>query len=223
MRRKSTEKELLVVGRIFVLVLVLASILWIPVIQEMQGGQLFIYIQAIAALFAPPIAAVYICAVLCKRTNECGAFWSLMIGFSLGATRMALSFLYREPSCGQFEDERPWILKHVHYMYFAAFLFWISISSTLLISYLTKPPNPFRLIRTTYWTRFDTHIRKDDKNVFEMKYNGATSIPTDGADKAMINGSGGCIRSSEESVADLESYGAASKTSQQRLFTIDGK
>lgn len=51
-------------------VMILISILWMPVIVEMQGGQLFIYIQAISAYLSPPIAAVYLIAVLSKRANE---------------------------------------------------------------------------------------------------------------------------------------------------------
>ena len=46
------------------------SILWIPLIQEMQGGQLFIYIQSIAAYLSPPIAMVFCMAITWKRMNE---------------------------------------------------------------------------------------------------------------------------------------------------------
>jgi len=46
------------------------GIVWIPVIQTMQGGQLYIYIQAISAYLAPPIASVYLIAILWKRGNE---------------------------------------------------------------------------------------------------------------------------------------------------------
>ena len=56
--------------RVFVCVMVVLSIIWIPVIANMQGGQLYIYIQAIAAYLSPPIAAVYLIAVLWKRGNE---------------------------------------------------------------------------------------------------------------------------------------------------------
>eukprot|EP00092_Neocalanus_flemingeri_P098207 GFUD01125223.1.p1 GENE.GFUD01125223.1~~GFUD01125223.1.p1 ORF type:complete len:444 (+),score=42.23 GFUD01125223.1:90-1421(+) len=44
-RKKAQTKELLIVGRVFILFLVAMSIMWIPIIQELQGGQLFIYIQ----------------------------------------------------------------------------------------------------------------------------------------------------------------------------------
>ena len=50
--------------------MILISIGWIPIIQNLQGGQLFIYIQSVSAYLAPPIAAVYILAVLWKRMNE---------------------------------------------------------------------------------------------------------------------------------------------------------
>ena len=50
--------------------MVVIGILWIPVIQGMQGAQLFFYIQAISAYLAPPIACVYLLAVLWPRANE---------------------------------------------------------------------------------------------------------------------------------------------------------
>ena len=50
--------------------MVIIGVVWIPVIQGMQGGQMYIYIQAISAYLAPPIAAVYLTAILWKRANE---------------------------------------------------------------------------------------------------------------------------------------------------------
>ena len=58
------------VRSIFVCVMVVVGILWIPVIQGMQGAQLYFYIQAISAYLAPPIATVYLLAVLWPRANE---------------------------------------------------------------------------------------------------------------------------------------------------------
>ena len=56
--------------RLFVCVMVVVSIVWIPVIEQMQGGQLYIYIQSIAAYLAPPIASVYCMSILWPRANE---------------------------------------------------------------------------------------------------------------------------------------------------------
>lgn len=56
--------------RIFVFALVLVSILWIPIVQASQGGQLFIYIQSISSYLQPPVAMVFILGCFWKRTNE---------------------------------------------------------------------------------------------------------------------------------------------------------
>ena len=55
------------------------GVLWVPVLKEFQGGQLFIYIQAISAYLSPPIASVYLLAILWKRSNEKVGFdWLLL-------------------------------------------------------------------------------------------------------------------------------------------------
>lgn len=59
-----------VTGRAFVLVLVVVSVLWIPVVQASQGGQLFIYIQSISTYLQPPVSIVFIMGCFWKRTNE---------------------------------------------------------------------------------------------------------------------------------------------------------
>jgi solute carrier family 5 (sodium/myo-inositol cotransporter), member 3 len=92
--------------------MVFVGIIWIPVIKNMQGAQLYIYIQSVAAYLSPPIAAVYLLAVLWKRANEKGAFWSLVVGLVVGLARMLVDFVYTEPACGEL-DERPTFLKNV--------------------------------------------------------------------------------------------------------------
>ncbi|XP_075785070.1 sodium/glucose cotransporter 2 isoform X2 [Pelodiscus sinensis] len=70
LRPQARTKELLIVGRVWILCIVAVSIAWIPVVQAAQSGQLFDYIQAIASYLAPPIAAVFFLAVFVKRVNE---------------------------------------------------------------------------------------------------------------------------------------------------------
>lgn len=63
--------------RIMVAILTGIGILWIPVVQNVQGGQLFLYIQAVSAYFSPPIAALYLIAILWTKATEkvcCKAF-----------------------------------------------------------------------------------------------------------------------------------------------------
>lgn len=69
-------------SRVFVLVLVGISILWIPIIQQAQGSQLFVYIQNITSYLSPPVCAVYLAAVFVPRVNEQVVFSLLIPIFS---------------------------------------------------------------------------------------------------------------------------------------------
>uniref|UniRef100_A0A674G8V0 Sodium/myo-inositol cotransporter 2 n=1 Tax=Taeniopygia guttata TaxID=59729 RepID=A0A674G8V0_TAEGU len=120
-RPRCSEWELMVVGRVFVLLLTVVSILWIPLVQAGQGGQLFIYIQSISSYLQPPVAVVFMLGCFWRRANEKGAFWGLLLGLLLGAVRLALDFGYPEPRCGE-PDGRPGLLRHMHYLYFSMVL-----------------------------------------------------------------------------------------------------
>ncbi|MPC83512.1 Sodium/glucose cotransporter 4 [Portunus trituberculatus] len=68
--KKASDVELLIVGRGFVLIMVVISVLWIPVIQSSASGQLFVYIQSITSYLSPPICAIYLLAIFWPRTTE---------------------------------------------------------------------------------------------------------------------------------------------------------
>uniref|UniRef100_A0A8C2LFU0 Low affinity sodium-glucose cotransporter n=1 Tax=Cricetulus griseus TaxID=10029 RepID=A0A8C2LFU0_CRIGR len=70
MRKKASERKLLIAGRLFVTVLIVTSILWVPIVQVSQGGQLIHYTESISSYLGPPIAAVFLLAIFCKRVNE---------------------------------------------------------------------------------------------------------------------------------------------------------
>lgn len=56
--------------RLFIILLIIISILWVPLVQVSQNGQLFHYIESISSYLGPPIAAVFLLAIFCKRVNE---------------------------------------------------------------------------------------------------------------------------------------------------------
>lgn len=165
-RPKPSEVELLLVGRIFVLVLVAISVVWIPIIQASQGSQLFNYIQSITSYLAPPICAVYLLAIFWPRTNEPGAFWGLMVGLVIGLVRFGLEFSTSVPACGDYNSAKPpqwWhdIVGQVHYLHFGLILWAISGFVTVAVSLVTPPPPPDSLHRLTYWSRHSTQVRSE--------------------------------------------------------------
>ncbi|XP_051951080.1 sodium/glucose cotransporter 4 [Xyrauchen texanus] len=174
-RSRASEKELMVVGRVFILLLVALSIVWIPVIQSANSGQLFDYIQAITSCLAPPITTVFIMAIFWGRVNEQGAFWGLIIGLVVGTARMVLEFVYGTPSCGE-EDLRPTLLKDVHYLYFALILLGLSTIIITAISLCTAPIPEQHLVRLTWWTR---HSKEERVELEDPWARGSETLSTD--------------------------------------------
>ncbi|KFU94448.1 Sodium/glucose cotransporter 4, partial [Chaetura pelagica] len=172
-RRKASEQELMIVGRVFILILVVVSILWIPIIQSANSGKLFDYIQSITSYLAPPITALFILAIFCKRINEPGAFWGLMVGLAVGLVRMIIEFVYSTPSCGE-EDRRPAVLKDLHYLYFALILCFLTAIVIVLISLCTPPIPEEKLSRLTWWTR---HRKEPDIDLKNYKSEAAQINP----------------------------------------------
>ncbi|XP_025090101.1 sodium/glucose cotransporter 4-like [Pomacea canaliculata] len=158
--KNASEVELMIVGRLCVIILVGVGIAWIPVVQNIS--ELFHYIQAITSFLAPPVCAVYVLAIFWKRINEPGAFWGLMVGLVVGLVRFAWEYAYPNVPCGEEDkDKRPGIISKVHYLHFGIILFVIVCIVTTVISLLTKPIDEIHLQRLTFWTRFSTLKRID--------------------------------------------------------------
>uniref|UniRef100_A0A672KG31 Solute carrier family 5 member 9 n=1 Tax=Sinocyclocheilus grahami TaxID=75366 RepID=A0A672KG31_SINGR len=161
-RHRATERELMVVGR---------YIVWIPVIQAANSGQLFNYIQSITSYLASPITTVFIMAILWGRVNEQGAFWGLMVGLVVGTVRMVMEFVYSPPSCRE-KDLRPALLKDVHYLYFALILLALTALIITAFSLCTAPipeqhvtmdrdPNTYTF--KEFFIHLYTKVQKGDK------------------------------------------------------------
>ncbi|XP_027778121.2 sodium/mannose cotransporter SLC5A10 isoform X3 [Marmota flaviventris] len=151
LRPWASERELLMVGRLVIVVLIGVSVAWIPILQGSNSGQLFIYMQSVTSSLAPPVTAVFILGIFWPRANEQGAFWGLMAGLVLGAWRLVLEFLNPVPPCGD-PDTRPAILSSIHYLHFAIALFVLTGAVAAAGSLLTSPPQTVQIENLTWWT-----------------------------------------------------------------------
>ncbi|XP_047402623.1 sodium/glucose cotransporter 5 isoform X3 [Sciurus carolinensis] len=151
LRPCASERELLLVGRLVIVVLIGVSVAWIPILQGSNSGQLFIYMQSVTSSLAPPVTAVFILGIFWPRANEQGAFWGLMAGLVLGGLRLVLEFLHPAPPCGD-PDTRPTILSSIHYLHFAIALFVLTTAVVAAGSLLTSPPQTVQIENLTWWT-----------------------------------------------------------------------
>lgn len=165
-RKEASNKELMIVGRIWILCIVTISIAWIPVVQAAQSGQLFDYIQSVTSYLAPPIGAVVLLGVFVKRINEPGAFWGLIGGLAMGLCRMIAEFVYGTGSC-IFPSSCPFIFCGIHYLHFAIILFSCTCILVLIISFCTPKIEEKHLHRLVYSLRY-SQAERVDLDVIEM-------------------------------------------------------
>ena len=140
---QAKEKELVWVGQLVTVVLVVLGLLWIPLMDAIEGG-LFKQLQSIQAYISPPIAAVFLLGIFSRRINSKGALASLYTGFVIGVTRLAL-----EP----FKDDLNGILftfADINFLHFAIFLFVVCSLVLVIVSYATDPPELAKIRDITF-------------------------------------------------------------------------
>ena len=161
-RPKAPQHELVWVGRIATTVMVLIGLAWIPVIQGARG--LYDYLQGVQGYLAPPIFVVFFFGVFNKRLNAKGCLWALMVGFALGAFRLAVDTPVTLKMAG-FENGYPegslfWIVNHIYFQYYSLLITIVSIATMFAVSYATEPPSEAQLVGLTYETVTDEHKRE---------------------------------------------------------------
>ena len=162
-RPNKTEKELITVGRIATGVVVISGILWIP-FMKIISGELYTYLQSVQAYIAPPIAAVFLMGIFWQRINSQGALACLVIGFSVGMTRLILE-INKSSLTGFWYS-----LADLNFLYFAIYSFLFCVALMIFVSLLTKPQRPKDIEGLTYGTTTNIQrqeiSRKNYKNEF---------------------------------------------------------
>jgi len=153
-RPQATQHQLVHIGRIATTAMVIIGLLWIPVIQGAKG--LYDYLQGVQGYLAPPIFTVFFLGVFVKRLNAKGALATLIVGFILGAFRLAVDTPVSLRLAG-FEQGYPegsffWIVNNIYFQYYSALIFLVSIGVLVGVSYLTEAPAEANIVGLTYAT-----------------------------------------------------------------------
>ncbi|MDX1501375.1 MAG: sodium:solute symporter [Thermoanaerobaculia bacterium] len=143
LRPAASERRLVLVGQLSTAVLVVLGLAWIPLMSNISGV-LYKYLQSVQAYIAPPIAAVFLLGLFWKRLNAAGAMASLLTGFFLGMGRLVLE-LDRESLDGLL-----YAYATINFLNFAALLFVVCSAVLVVVSLLTRPPDPERVAGLTF-------------------------------------------------------------------------
>jgi len=154
LKPQSSQHELVRVGRLATVAMVLISLLWIPVIQGSKG--LYDYLQGVQGYLAPPIFAVFFLGVTFKRLNANGCLAALIVGFLLGAFRLAVDTPV-SLGMGGFAQGYPtgsflWIVNNIYFQYYSLFIFVVSCLTMIVVSYATTAPEAAQVTNLTFGT-----------------------------------------------------------------------
>lgn len=148
LRPGQSEKHLLFVGRVATGVVVIAGMLWIPVMKVISGGGLYQYLQSVQGYLAPPITAVFLLGLFWKRLNARGAVWALAGGFALGMTKLTCQAFF---GAGKLENPA-WLaaIGDFNFLYATGVLFALSVILMVAGSLTSPPPPPEKTEGLTY-------------------------------------------------------------------------
>ncbi|KAL9658427.1 hypothetical protein ABK040_005971 [Willaertia magna] len=171
--------EYVIVGKIAGIIITLFGVLSIPIVQ-LLSKQLYIYTHKVMGYCASPIAVIFLFGVLSKRVNNYGCFATLLVGNTIGLTRLFLeAILIGENKIFDVEKLPYWLGKLVggfvtlSFLHFSAALALFSIICLYIISLLTGKPKEenIELLTLNYRSMYETV-----RNTFNSNFNFKTFI-----------------------------------------------
>ncbi len=158
---ETTEKKLVLVGRVATAIVVLSGIMWIPFIKVVSGAGLYTYLQSVQAYIAPPIASVFLLGLFWSRINANGALAALVGGFTAGMVRLGLEI----KKSTLMADGIWYKIADLNFLYFAIFSFLTCVVVLISVSMLTPPPDASKINGLTYDTsKIDNEENSDLKS-----------------------------------------------------------
>jgi SSS family solute:Na+ symporter len=149
---KADEKTLVKVGRIATFVVVIAGIIWIPIMANISGV-LYEYLQSVQAYIAPPITAVFLLGIFLPRINKQGAFATLVGGFVLGFLRILIEVLAKNGSLA--EGSFLYNMGKLNFLHFGVMSFITCIGIAIIVSLMNPEPAQTQISGLTFNTLTD--------------------------------------------------------------------
>lgn len=160
LKPETSEKDLVKVGRIATGVVVVAGLLWVPILTKIGGGVLYQYLQSVQSYIAPPITAVFLLGIFFKRINSKGAMAALWFGVIFAAVRIIAEI--NKDSLGGFMHS----FASYNFMHLSIWLFLCCVLVAVGVSLLTEKPAEESLKGLTFST-----LTPEQKQATRNSYN----------------------------------------------------
>jgi len=173
-RPNTTGLEEVVVGRIATGVIVVLGICWVLVIKQLSST-LYEYLQNVQGYLSPAIVVLFIAGVFWKRATAPAAFWSFLVGIVGGFARLIADIIMKghkvevaalkqqlfhntitadqyHAALAPLKAQYGLIFDiwNVHWLFWCESLLVITAALMVIISLLTKSPDPAKLKYSWY-------------------------------------------------------------------------
>jgi len=148
LRPQSSERHLVLVGRLATAVVILLGMLWIPFLQDLGKGQLYTYLQLVQSLLAPSIAAVFMLGIFSRGVTPHSGLIGIVTGFIVGMLRLVLQAMHE-----MYHIEWPGFVQafvDINWLYFSFLLFVFTCVLIFAVSAVTPKAPPEQLAGLTY-------------------------------------------------------------------------
>lgn len=148
LRPQSSERHLVLVGRLATAVVILLGMAWIPFLQDLGKGQLYTYLQLVQSLLAPSIAAVFMLGIFSRGVTPHSGLIGIVSGFVVGILRLVLQATHE-----MYHIEWPGLVQafvDINWLYFSFLLFAFTCVLIFAVSAVTEKAPPEQLAGLTY-------------------------------------------------------------------------
>ncbi len=148
LRPQSSERHLVLVGRLATAVVILLGMAWIPFLQDLGKGQLYTYLQLVQSLLAPSIAAVFMLGIFSRGVTPHSGLIGIVTGFVVGMLRLVLQATHE-----MYHIEWPGLVQafvDINWLYFSFLLFVFTCVLIFAVSAVTPKAPPEQLAGLTY-------------------------------------------------------------------------
>jgi SSS family solute:Na+ symporter len=162
------------VGRVATAAIVIMGVCWVLVIKSLHSD-LYVYLQSVQGYLSPAIAVLFLLGVFWKRATATAAFWAFVVGVLGGFARLAADLIMRAdgPLVATLKQQRyhnvitldqynaalapirarhGWVFDFwsIHWLYYTQILLVTTAVLMIVLSFLTRPPDPGALRFTWY-------------------------------------------------------------------------
>lgn len=178
MHPNASGKTEVFVGRVATAVIVFMGICWVLVIKALHSN-LYEYLQSVQGYLSPSIAVLFAVGVFWKRATAPAALWAFSIGVIGGFARLAADLMFKDVKATNGATLKElkvqlyekvitadqyasfiapikqkygalFYLEDIHWLYWCQILFAVTLVLMIVISLMTKAPDPKTIKYTWY-------------------------------------------------------------------------